>query len=283
MADNPRLVHLEDKQGNPVAPATVSKGVMMDYGVDVQTQVDYFSVEHIQQEKIGYLADIGDCTSSAVTDVQVEGKEYRDDIDTLQEEVDAMDATVFPLRIEYVVRTDFNTYTNNISAEILEYDTGTPGITGEYIEKWANGTYKGKIYDPISYTSSISTSTPIEGSKERYVFHAETKNKSTHATYEKYLWFYGVSKSKSMTSDIAMSLNKVLTTGVAFNPTITTHYGDYIWFIVPNYLSINQVKSSGFDVTLNDYELLQVGTFGTYKAYRTLNALDDATWSLVIS
>ena len=69
---------------------------------------------------------------------------------------------------------------------------------------------------------------------------------------------------------------------VSFNPTITTTNGQYIWIIVPSYLTVNKVTSQGFNVTLQPAQSITT-SLGSFKAYRTTNTLTAQTWNLVIS
>ena len=85
-----------------------------------------------------------------------------------------------------------------------------------------------------------------------------------------------------MTAEILNTLNKVSATGVSFNPKVTTKDNDYIWLVVPSYLSISRATSAGFDVTLAAPQTI-TNSLGSFKAYRTANPLTSATWNLVIS
>ena len=85
-----------------------------------------------------------------------------------------------------------------------------------------------------------------------------------------------------MNAEILNTLNKVSSGGVSFNPKVTTKDNDYIWLVVPSYLSIARVTSAGFDVTLAAPQTI-TNNLGSFKAYRTANPLTAATWSLVIS
>lgn len=131
--------------------------------------------------------------------------------------------------------------------------------------------------------SSGTVQTKIEGSREIFKF-AVTKigrtGKSTLATH--YLCYYGSSTIKDMTTDVMNTLSRVSSTGVSFNPQINTNNGEYIWLIVPNYLTISRVTSAGFDVTLAAAQTV-TNSLGTFKAYRTANTLTAETWKLVIS
>ena len=62
----------------------------------------------------------------------------------------------------------------------------------------------------------------------------------------------------------------------------TTKNNQYIWIVVPNYLTVNRVTSQGFDVTFQAAQSITT-SLGTFKAYRTANTLTAQTWKLVIS
>ena len=85
-----------------------------------------------------------------------------------------------------------------------------------------------------------------------------------------------------MTTETMDTLSKVSSTGVSFNPQINTNNGEYIWLIVPDYLTISRVTSAGVDVTLAAVQTV-TNSLGTFKAYRTANTLTTETWKLVIS
>ena len=132
-------------------------------------------------------------------------------------------------------------------------------------------------------TSSGSLTTNIEGSREIFKFEV-TKigrtGKSTSTT--RYLCYYGVNSAATMTPEILNTLSKISAIGVSFNLKVTTKDNDYIWLVVPSYLSINRVTSAGFDVTLTIPQTI-TNNLGSFKAYRTVNPLTAATWNLVIS
>ena len=102
------------------------------------------------------------------------------------------------------------------------------------------------------------------------------------ATQTRYLCYQGGNSAATMTAEILNTLNKVSATGISFNPSITTKDNDYIWLVVPSYLSISRVTSAGFDVPLSVPQAI-TNSLGTFKAYRTANPLTQATWNLVIS
>ena len=128
-----------------------------------------------------------------------------------------------------------------------------------------------------------SLTTPIQGAREIFKFVVTKKGRTGKNTSQtRYLCYFGGNSADTMTAEILNTLNKVSATGVSFNPSITTKDNDYIWLVVPSYLSISRVASAGFDVTLAAPQTI-TNNLGIFKAYRTATPLTAATWNLVIS
>lgn len=128
-----------------------------------------------------------------------------------------------------------------------------------------------------------SLTTPIQGAREIFNFAVTKKGRTGKSTSQtRYLCYFGGNPAATMTAEILNTLNKVSATGVSFNPKVTTKDNDYIWLVVPSYLSITRVTSAGFDVTLSAPQTI-TNNLGSFKAYRTANPLTAATWNLVIS
>lgn len=128
-----------------------------------------------------------------------------------------------------------------------------------------------------------SLTTPIQGAREIFKFVVTKKGRTGKNTSQtRYLCYFGGNSADTMTAEILNTLNKVSATGVSFNPKVTTKDNDYIWLVVPSYLSISRVASAGFDVTLAAPQTI-TNNLGSFKAYRTANPLTAATWNLVIS
>lgn len=131
--------------------------------------------------------------------------------------------------------------------------------------------------------SSGNLSTPIEGAREIFKFEVGKKGRTGKSTSQtRYLCYFGGNPAATMTTEILNTLSKVSSTGVSFNPKVTTKDNDYIWLVVPSYLSISRVTSAGFDVILTAPQTI-TNSLGSFKAYRTVNSLTPATWNLVIS
>ena len=132
-------------------------------------------------------------------------------------------------------------------------------------------------------TSNSSLTTPIQGAREIFKFSVTKEGRTGKSTSQtRYLCYFGGNPAATMTAEILNTLNKVSSTGVSFNPKITTKDNDYIWLVVPSYLSISRVTSAGFDVPLSAPQAI-TNNLGSFKAYRTANPLTTATWNLVIS
>ncbi len=132
-------------------------------------------------------------------------------------------------------------------------------------------------------TSNSNLSTPIQGVREIFKFSVTKEGRTGKSTSQtRYLCYFGGNPAATMTAEILNTLSKVSATGVSFNPSITTKDNDYIWLVVPSYLSINRVTSAGFDVTLSVPQTI-TNNLGSFKAYRTANPLTAATWNLTIS
>lgn len=132
-------------------------------------------------------------------------------------------------------------------------------------------------------TSNSSLITPIQGAREIFKFAVTKEGRTSQSVSQtKYLCYYGGNAESTITAEILNTLSRVSTTGVSFNPKVTTKDNDYIWLVVPSYLSIAHVTSAGFDVTLAAPQTI-TNNLGSFKAYRTANPLTPATWNLVIS
>lgn len=132
-------------------------------------------------------------------------------------------------------------------------------------------------------TSNSSLTTPVQGAREIFKFTIEKEGRTGKSTSQtRYLCYFGGNPAATMTAEILNTLNKVSATGVSFNPSITTKDNDYIWLVVPSYLSFTRVTSAGFDVPLSAPQAI-TNSLGTFKAYRTANPLTQATWNLVMS
>lgn len=207
-----------------------------------------------------------------------------DELVTMIQDVDKnlnkLNDTVYPIVLGFTINSNVNTmktdvvYTVKSDNEYLVPDTLS-------ITKKVNDTEETIL---TNYpTSNSSLATPIQGAREVFRFAVAKEGRTSQSISQtKYLCYYGGNAESTMTAEILNTLSRVSTTGVSFNPKVTTKDNDYIWLVVPSYLSISHVTSAGFDVTLAAPQTI-TNNLGTFKAYRTANPLTPATWNLVVS
>lgn len=200
--------------------------------------------------------------------------------DLLQTSIDKLNDTVYPITLGFTVSPNTDTMQTDVKYSVTS--DGKPLVPDTLeVTKQINDNASKVLTN--AEVASGTVQTKIEGGREIFKF-AVTKTgrtgKSTSAT--RYLCYYGSSSVKDMTTETMDTLSKVLSTGVSFNSQINTNNGEYIWLIVPDYLTISRVTSAGVDVTLAAVQTV-TNSLGTFKAYRTANTLTTETWKLVIS
>lgn len=188
--------------------------------------------------------------------------------------------TVYPITLGFTINPNVGTMQTDVKYSVSS--DGKPFMPDTLqISKQANdGLFKVLSNTP---SSGGTLSDAIEGAREVFKFAVEKKGRTGKSTSQtRYLCYFGGNPAATMTAEILNTLNKVSSIGVSFNPKVITKGNDYIWLVVPSYLSINRVTSAGFDVTLAAPQTI-TNSLGSFKAYRTANPLTAATWNLVIS
>lgn len=207
-------------------------------------------------------------------------EELVESIQNVDENLAKLNDTVYPITLGFSITQNVGTMKTEIRYSVSSDNKPLVPDTS-IISKQINDNAPKNISDTPSSGGTLST--PIEGAREIFKY-AVTKEGRTgkSATQTRYLCFHGGNSAATMTAEILNTLNKVSATGVSFNPKVTTKDNDYIWLVVPSYLSISRVTSAGFDVILAAPQTI-TNSLGSYKAYRTANPLTPATWNLVIS
>ena len=188
--------------------------------------------------------------------------------------------TVYPITLGFSINPNVGSMQTDVRYSIIS--DGKPLVPDTLlISKQINdATPKSLSNTPAS---SGNLSTPIEGAREIFKFEVGKNGRTGKSTSQtRYLCYHGGNPAATMTTEILNTLSKVSAIGVSFNPKVTTKDNDYIWLVVPSYLSISRVTSAGFDVTLAAPQTI-TNSLGSFKAYRTANPLTAATWNLVIS
>lgn len=207
-----------------------------------------------------------------------------DDLVTMIQDVDVniakLNDTVYPITLGFTINPNVGTMQTEVKYSVSS--EGKPFMPDTLqISKQAND----GLFKVLSNTPSTggTLSEAIEGAREIFKFAVDKKGRTGKSTTQtRYLCYFGGNPAATMTAEIVNKLNKVSSAGVSFNPKVITKDNDYIWIVVPSYLSISRVTSAGFDVTLSAPQTI-TNTLGSFKAYRTANPLTAATWNLVIS
>ena len=208
-------------------------------------------------------------------------QKYIEDTKSLfQANLDKLNDTVYPITLGFNISPNIEAMNTSINYSVIS--DGKPLIPDIIkISKQVNDNTAIVLLDIPASSGNLTTN--IEGSREQFKFEVtKTGRNGKSISTSRYLCYYGVNPASTMTAEILNMLNKVSTTGVSFNPNIITNDNDYIWLVIPSYLSINHVTSAGFDVTLATPQTI-TNNLGSFKAYRTANPLTTATWNLVIS
>lgn len=207
-----------------------------------------------------------------------------DELVTMIQDVDKnlnkLNDTVYPIVLGFTINPNVNTMRTDVVYSVKS--------DNEYLVPDTLSITK-KVNDAAETiltnypTSNSNLSTPIQGAREIFKFSITKEGRTGKSTSQtRYLCYFGGNSAATITAEILNTLNKVSATGVSFNPKVTTKDNDYIWLVIPSYLSINRVTSAGFDVPLSAPQAI-TNNLGSFKAYRTANPLTTATWNLVIS
>lgn len=196
------------------------------------------------------------------------------------ENLDKLNDTVYPITLGFSLTPNVGTMQTDVRYTIIS--DGKPLIPDTFlISKQINDATPNTLSDTPASSGNLST--PIEGAREIFKLEVGKKGRTGKSTSQtRYLCYFGGNPAATMTAEILNTLSKVSSTGVSFNPKVTTKDNDYIWLVVPSYLSISRVTSAGFDVILTAPQTI-TNSLGSFKAYRTVNSLTPATWNLVIS
>ena len=201
-------------------------------------------------------------------------------IQDVDESLAKLNDTVYPIILGFTITPNVGTMQTEIRYSVSSDNKPLVPDTS-IISKQINDNAPKNLSDTPSSGGTLST--PIEGAREIFKFTIEKEGRTGKSTSQtRYLCYFGGNSAATMTAEILNTLNKVSATGVSFNPKVTTKDNDYIWLVVPSYLSITRVTSAGFDVPLSAPQTIN-NSLGTFKAYRTANPLTQATWNLVIS
>lgn len=207
-----------------------------------------------------------------------------DELVTMIQDVDKnlnkLNDAVYPIVLGFTINPNVNTMKTDVAYSVKSDNEYLVPDTLNITKKVNDETETILTNYP---TSNSSLATPIQGAREIFKLSVTKEGRTSQSTNQtRYLCYYGGNAGATMTAEILNTLTRISSTGVSFNPKIITKDNDYIWLVVPSYLSINSVTSAGFQVTLDVPQTI-TNNLGTFKAYRTANSLTTTTWNLVIS
>ena len=207
-----------------------------------------------------------------------------DELVTMIQDVDKnlnkLNDAVYPIVLGFTINPNVNTMKTDVTYSVKSDNEYLVPDTLNITKKVNDETETILTNYP---TSNSNLATPIQGAREIFKLSVTKEGRTSQSTNQtRYLCYYGGNAESTMTAEILNTLTRISSTGVSFNPKITTKDNDYIWLVVPSYLSINSVTSAGFQVTLDVPQTIN-NNLGTFKAYRTANSLTTTTWDLVIS
>lgn len=207
-----------------------------------------------------------------------------DDLVTMIQNVDEslakLNDTVYPITLGFTINPNVGTMQTEVKYSVSSEGKAFMPDTLQISKQANDGLFKVLTNTP---STGGTLSDAIEGAREIFKYAVTKEGRTGKSTSQtRYLCYHGGNPVATMTAEILNTLNKVSATGVSFNPKVTTKDNDYIWLVVPSYLSITHVTSAGFDVPLSAPQTI-TNNLGSFKAYRTANPLTPATWNLVIS
>ena len=201
-------------------------------------------------------------------------------IQDVDESLAKLNDTVYPIILSFTITPNVGTMQTEIRYSVTSDNKPLVPDTS-IISKQINDNAPKNLSETPSSGGTLSTT--IEGAREIFKYAVTKKGRTGKSTSQtRYLCYQGGNPAATMTAEILNNLSKVSATGVSFNPKVTTKDNDYIWLVVPSYLSISRVTSAGFEVPLSAPQTIS-NNLGSFKAYRTINPLTANTWNLVIS
>lgn len=174
----------------------------------------------------------------------------------------------FEKGIETEVTLNWSTKFNNqeIEPDSLEVKKGGEVLTSDKTLK--------TVKDSVTDTQAYSMTAVIKGI-------TKTASVTVNAYYPMY---FGASVNDVLASaDVLAMTKQPIKSSPAGNVTIEVGANEYLWLCVPSTMSINSVKSGGFDVPMAAPVTVAVAGKGDYKCYRSASPFAEGTFNGVIA
>jgi hypothetical protein len=175
---------------------------------------------------------------------------------------------LFEKGVETNVTLNWSTKFNNqeIEPDSLEVKKGSEVLTSDKTLK--------TIGDSVTDTQAYSMTAVIKGI-------AKTASVTVNAYYPMY---FGASAKNALESaDILAMTKQPIKSSPAGNATVEVGANEYLWLCVPSTMSVNSVKSGGFDVPMAAPVTVAVDGKGDYKCYRSASPFAEGTFTGVIA
>lgn len=174
----------------------------------------------------------------------------------------------FEKGVETAVTLNWSTKFNNqeITPDSIEVKKGSTVLTTDKTLK--------TIGDNVSDTQAYSMTAVIKGI-------TKTASVTVNAYYPMY---FGASAKDALVSADVLALTKQpIKSSPAGNVTVEVGANEYLWLCVPSTMTINSVKSGGFDVPMAAPVTVAVDGKGNYKCYRSAGPFAEGTFNGVIA
>lgn len=174
----------------------------------------------------------------------------------------------FEKGVETAVTLNWSTKFNNqeITPDSIEVKKGSTVLTTDKTLK--------TIGDNVSDTQAYSMTAVIKGI-------TKTASVTVNAYYPMY---FGASAKDALASADVLALTKQpIKSSPAGNVTVEVGANEYLWLCVPSTMTINSVKSGGFDVPMAAPVTVAVDGKGDYKCYRSAGPFAEGTFNGVIA
>lgn len=174
----------------------------------------------------------------------------------------------FEKGVETEVTLNWSTKFNNqeIEPDSLEVKKGGEVLTSDKTLK--------TVKDSVTDTQAYSMTAVIKGI---------TKTASVTANAYYPMYFGASAKNALESADILAMTKQPIKSSPAGNATVEVGANEYLWLCVPSTMSVNSVKSGGFDVPMAAPVTVAVDGKGDYKCYRSTSPFAEGTFTGVIA
>lgn len=257
------------REGNVLTKHLANESVTTDKMARKSITNDKIADDTLTLDK--FDADLRDAINAATGLPEGLDKKVQDMTENIAELLDSE----FPISLSLDVNADENVFSAKVDYSVT---SKSEELTPDTLELRKNGVIITNV--PVA-TGEIDSL--IGENRETFSFGVTKQDRtSKQVSLTKYVCYYGGNEEDTITSEVLEKLKKVYVSNVSFNPHVDTKDGEYIWLVVPKYLSIDNVMSAGFKVTLDEPQSITT-TLGEFKAYRTVEALLEESWDLVIN